>query len=74
LGVTLSQRTRVRVSSTTSVTAVLSVSGIGGQYRQALPKKREGRRQALAGAQLLERKIVLLLLLLRPPNDRPPAG
>jgi hypothetical protein len=66
LGVTLSQRTRVRVNSTTSVTAVLSVSGIGGQYRQALAKKREGRRQALAGAQLLERKIVLLLLLLRP--------
>jgi hypothetical protein len=64
----------VRVSSMTSVTAGASVSGIGGQYRQALAKKREGRRQALAGAQLLERKIVLLLLYLKPPNGRPPAG
>ena len=39
-GVTLSQRTSARVSSTTSVTEGASVSGMGGHYHRGAPKRR----------------------------------
>ena len=59
-GVTLSQRTSARVSSTVSVAAGVSVSGMTGKYRHLAPKRRAPTLIEPAPSQFERKKVFFL--------------